>query len=266
MGVVSCFVGFSAVVDFDLRLTPKDPGQYYLMNEGGRGYNNTYTVGFDVRVRAVNGTNVAVNYVAAFCCELAQNIGTGGNTFETASLSGLAASSAGSYGTASSGIPIGGIGAQRSAYVSYLFDRYYESADLSQWIYNVENPMTHAFQLALWEITHDSDLSLTNTTGVIYTDTQVGGDTILRNNAISIAQSMIDDICSANLNSSYVSTNFNIWALTSSDKQDIILAFKKGGQEDDIIRPMIPEPSTIAIAGFATVVVLALRRLIYWDS
>ena len=258
--------GAESQVNFTLTLNQNvDPGATYTgFHEAGRGVHDVYDIGFQVAINSVNGTNVNLSPIAAFCCELQQDISTYTYTFLSQRLYKLSADEAGLAGTASSGIPTGGIGAQRAAYVSYLFDRYYISEALTGWTCTTTTPFTQAFQLALWEMTHDSDMNLKNTSGSIYVETQAG---TMQNNAIDLATTMLENVYSANISSSYVSTNFDICALTHPQYQDIILATKKGSYTTEILEPLVtlPEPTVQAlltmVAGFGWFISRARRHL-----
>jgi hypothetical protein len=263
----SSLVNFTASIDTD-----KDPGAYYNnLHQADRGFVNTFTVGFQVMINSVDGTDVDLGPIATFCSELQEPIDTESYTFTSQQLQYLAAGQADDAGTASSSIPEGGIGLQRAAYISYLFDRFYTSEALSDWTYSQTQPTTQAFQLAIWELTHDSDFSLTDTTGAIYIGDQTADSATitLRQNAIILAQSMIDEVYLANISDSYVSTNFTIWALVddtglgSTGYQDIILAVKKDSLSASTLESIItiPEPSTSALAGLAAGGLWILRRL-----
>jgi hypothetical protein len=282
--LVSLFLSFCSIasaespVNFTLSLnTKKDPGAVYdNFKEAGRGMNKPYVIGFQVAIHSVNGTNVNLAPIAAFCSELQEDISVASYTFTSRQLWHLSAGQAGVPGTASSAIPSGGIGLQRAAYVSYLFDRYYISEALSEWTYTQTTPFTHAFQMALWEMTHDSDLNLMNTSGAIYFGPQTSGSATAiaqRNNAINLAQTMLLNVYNANVSSSYVSTNFNICALASTSGngnvgfQDIILATKKGSITTETLSPLItlPEPNVQSlltmIAGFFWFICRVRRHL-----
>jgi len=260
MGLCS-IAGAESPVNFTLTLDQRvDPGASYTgFSEAGKGVHDVYAIGFQVAINSVNGTNVNLSPIAAFCCELQQDISVSTYTFLSQHLYKLSADLAGVAGTASTGIPVGGIGAQRAAYVSYLFDRYYISEALTGWTYTLANPSTHAFQLALWEMTHDSDMDLRNTSGYIYVGTQSDA---LRNNAIDLATSMLQDVRNANISSSYVSTNFDICALTAPQYQDIILATKKGSLTTETLEPLItlPEPATGSLMALFAGVGFWIRR------
>jgi hypothetical protein len=194
-----------SLVNFTVSInTNKDIGAYYdNLHEADQGFVRPLIIGFQVSIHSVDGTVVNASPLAAFCCELEESIDTTNYTFVSRSLCHLAAGQAGVAGTASSSIPEGGIGPQRAAYVSYLFDHYYISEALSEWTYTQTSPFIHAFQLALWELTHDTDMSLYNTSGDVYFGAQTSGTATKierRNNAIAIAQTMVDDVRNANIN------------------------------------------------------------------
>jgi hypothetical protein len=258
-----------ALVNFTLSLnTAKDPGQTYNnFHEAGAGIKDTFAIGFQIAINGVNGTNVNSSPVAAFCSELQESISVSTYTFKAQNLSTLAAGQAGKAGTASSAIPVGGIGHQRAAYVNYLFDCYYTSEALSGWTITTAQPTTQAFQLALWELTHDSDLSITKTTGQVYIGAQTAGTTTQitqRNNAIALAQSMIDTVRNANISSTYMSTNFSIWALVNEGSpgyQDVVLATKKTAAIDKVLEPLLPTP---ALPEPTTQALITLTAGIFW--
>ncbi len=251
------------LVNFSLSLnTAKDPGDTYTnFKKADDGISNTYVIGFQIAINSVNGTNLNLSPIAAFCSELEESISATSYTFKAQSLSTLAAGKAGVAGTASSAIPEGGIGHQRAAYVNYLFDQYYISEALSAWTFTQTQPTTQAFQLALWELTHDSDFSITDTAGQIYVGTQASAQ---RNNAIALAQSMLTDVYSANISSSYLSTNFSIWALVNEGApglQDVVLATKKTSPNDAVLEPLLPMP---ALPEPTTHALIVLSGGIFW--
>lgn len=265
------------MVNFTLSLnTAKDPGATYdNFSKAGDGIGTAFVIGFQVALNSVNGTNINLSPIAAFCSELQEDISATTYTFKAQDLSTLAVGQAGDPGTASSGIPIGGIGQQRAAYVNYLFDQYYISEALSEWTYTSAQPVTHAFQMALWELTHDDDFSITNSAGAIYVGTQTAGtatEITQRNNAIALAQSMLNTVYNANVSSSYISETFSLWALVdetgqgATGYQDVVLATKKGSSNDIVVEPLlpppaIPEPTTHALITLSGAIILFINRL-----
>lgn len=245
----------AASVTFTLSLdTATDPGATYTGHHAaGAGLQSTFVVGFNVTPSNIGGTPVSSGPIAAFCIELASSISAQTYTFDASPLNEAASAKAGQATTASSAIPAGGIGPLRAARVAWLFDNYYQSSDLSSWTQTTAEPRIHAFQLALWEISHDTDLSMTSTSGDVYIGSQ--GDT-LRDNAIALAQIWLNAAAGANITPAYESQNFDLWALTSvtgntdgQGFQDVIFALEKGSEPHDELTPLlpppqIPEPST----------------------
>jgi len=224
-------------------------------------------VGFTVDITAVDNVPTDLPAIAAFCIELAEDIGVGSYTsFDSEYLYKASAGRAGEVGTTSSNIPTGGIGQLRAAQVRYLFDQYYTSSDLGLWTQTDANPTTHAFQLSLWEITHDSDLSLSSG-GSLYIGAQTDGNPATintRNNAIALAQSWLTAIDAAGITESYQSTTYDVYTLTSTTGnglngyQDIVLASEKLTP----IVPLqpIPEPSSALLVVIGSLFALRRRR------
>jgi len=263
----------SVMVDFTLSLdTATNPSaNYNNFHEAEGGTHDVFTVGFQVQIHSIDGTTVNVPAVAAFCSELEESVSTirYDNTFEATSLSYLAGGQAGVEGTASSAIPVGGIGQQRAAYVNYFFDAYYISDVLSGWAYTEDDPKSHAFQLALWEITHDEGLSLATGEISIGLQDDGGTDVTTRNNGILRAQEMLDDVYLnlASISDTYISTNFSIWALANvgvsgeAGLQDVVLAIAKDSPTDAVLEPFLPAP---AIPEPATHALMGLFGMVYW--
>jgi len=233
----------ATIVTFDLSLHTTDPGATYSdFHKAGDGTGSAFTVGFQIGVTELDGEGVDFGSpIATFCSELEEGIGAGSHELSLVGLPALARGRAGEPGTASSGIPEGGIGVLRSARVNYLFEHHYSSRDLGEWTNTFESPEIHAFQLALWEVTHDSDLDLSRTDGQIYLGAQ--GDP-RRQNALELAQLWLDEIAAANVGADYVSQSWDIWALESvgsPGKQDILIAVAAGSPESLLLS--IPEPS-----------------------
>ncbi len=259
-------------INFTLSLnTSKDPGATYNnMHRADAGTADSFVVGFQIKLNSVDGTTLTMTPVAAFCAELQESISaTTYNTFHATDLNLLSAGRAGEAGTASSAIPIGGIGSLRASRVNYLFEQYYLSEALSEWTVTDAEPRTQAFQLALWEITHDDDLNLANTSGNIYIGTQnTDATSVRRNNAISLAQSMLDDVLNANIQSGYVSAKFDLWGLVNEGapgSQDVVLALKKDSTNhetagDLLPTPTIPEPAVISFVMLAGIGTLFIKR------
>ena len=156
--------------------------------------------------------------------------------------------------------------------LAYLFDQYYISSTLSDWTMTNANPSLHAFQLAVWEITHDFDMSLTDPNGSHFLETQNGGtNRTRRRNAVTLAQSYLDDVASTIFDSTYVSQKFDILSLVSADGnasngagfQDIVLAFDKQTPDAKTFSEtaVVPEPATsVLLLGLAAGVIAITRR------
>lgn len=197
--------------------------------------------------------------------QLAEPIAATSYTFTAGHLYEASAGRAGESATASSNIPDGGIGMLRSARLRYLFDQHYQSVRLSDWTKTTASPTLHAFQPSVWELSHDTDLSLTLDTGAIYVGTQ--SDT-LRDNAIALAQSWLEEIASADVTESYQSSNFELWSLVSASGnvnngrgyQDLILAYDKTSPDYNTLKPLLPAPEPGASILCLSAVLVALRR------
>lgn len=270
--------GFSQTLDPDVAFTVSadltaDPGQSYSgFHAAGAGLGSEFAIGFMVDITSVNGSPITLDPITSFCIELAEPIGLSSYVFDGSQLYQASAGLAGAPGTASSNIPVGGIGALRAARVRYLFDNFYQSMDITQWRSNGGGPVDpdsrklQAFQLALWETSHDSDLSLTDTAGAIYiTGTQ---GTTLGNAAVALAQNWLDAMDSAGITESYVSTTYDVWALTSSTgvggggNQDVMLPLLKGSPAHSTLVPLmpVPEPSSAALCLLGTLAAMRRRR------
>lgn len=256
-----------ATVGFTLSLdTAKDPGSSYTnFRAAGAGLQSTFVIGFNVDIATVNGSAQDINPVAAFCVELAEPIQATSYTFTAGHLYEASAGRAGEASTASSNISTGGIGALRAARLRYLFNEHYQSVRLSEWTQTTTSPTLHAFQLAVWELSHDTDLNLTNTSGSIYVGNQ---SSTLRNNAIALAQTWLNEISAANVAETYESPKFEIWSLISESGnsgngrgyQDVLLAFDKTSPDYETLKPLLPAPEPGATLLCLSATFLALRR------
>jgi len=145
------------------------------------------------------------------------------------------------------------------------------SDTLEGWAQNRKTPEIHAFQLALWELTHDSDFNITDDSGEIYIGNQTSGRNRYikeRNSSIALAQTMLNDVNTADVNNTYISDTFAIWALADAGnpgQQDVILATLKSSEnytniKDLLPAPALPEPTTHALMGLFGIVYWAGRR------
>lgn len=254
-------------VTFNLHVDSRDLGTFntgYNINNFTVGENpgtTHFAIGFDLEVTSFGGVNPNYGHnMAAFCIELEQPIGLGAATHQSINLNQISSGVAGVSGTASTGIAVGGIGLLKAAQVRYAFDNYYTSSLLSDWsVGNSLNPDYIAFQLAIWEISHDNDLSLSSTSGHVYINGAQTSDNISSANklaAINQAQAILNGVAAAGVTESYTSVNFLVVALENVDvagaQQDLVYGIE--------IAP-IPEPSEYAfIFGLLGIGFVATRR------
>lgn len=264
--VASAIVG----VDFTLSLDSNvDSGLTYNdLTKAGAGVDSSFVVGFQLEITAVDGQAVNIGPIAAFCAEIAEPVSVSSFNYDLSDIAQLSAGTAGQAGTASSNIPTGGIGDLRAARLAYLFDNFYISDSLSAWTMTDTDPTLHAFQLAVWEITHDDDLSLSS--GSIALGTQTGGTNVTRRtNASNLATSYLNTVAAASIDSSYTSSQFAFWSLTnvtgdgsgSGGYQDLILALELETPQEEQFTEVIPEPSAYSLlVGLVGCSLIGLRR------
>jgi hypothetical protein len=75
---------------------------------------------------------------------------------------------------------------------------------------------------------------------------------------------MIDTVRNANISSTYMSTNFSIWALVNEGSpgyQDVVLATKKTAAIDKVLEPLLPTP---ALPEPTTQALITLTAGIFW--
>ena len=218
-----------------------------------------------IDIEMVNGVSDPFSSIA-FSVEFEEYAVEGSNTsYSIVPLENVSSGHSGEAGTASSGIPSGGIGADRAGQVRYLFDNYYQGSSLGDWSRsnapdnpNIPDhaqggggaPDTLAFQLAVWEIAHDSDLDLDPTDGDFWID-RTGNTGTRRTGALSLAQTWLDEIAAMGIGASYLSGVWEVHALQSTDDADLLYA--------SLLPPPVPEPS-IALFLFCASGLLARRR------
>ncbi len=240
-----------STVNFTLSLDPNDSGTTFNnYHKGDHGNVDVYAIGFNTEVNFIDGNAATTGKIASFCTELEEGVSVLTYDYESRVLAEVSAGRAGQVGTASIGIPTGGIGDLRAARVRYLFDQHYQSDVLGLWTNTETSPLSQAFQIALWEVTHDGDLSLALTAGTNYIGTQT---TTRSANAVTIAQGWLDGISTANPATSYTSTTWDVWTLISSTGntatgygfQDILWATAKTDPRQATFATMstVPEPS-----------------------
>jgi hypothetical protein len=97
-----------------------------------------------------------VTNLAGFCAELEEPMGGTthyNNKYQIIPLENVTRGKAGTAGTTSLNIPIGGIGKVRAGMLRYLFDNYYKGTDIAVAAWTNDNAA--AFQFAVWEIIHE---------------------------------------------------------------------------------------------------------------
>ncbi len=162
--------------------------------------------GFEISNAAAGWTNQV-----GFCIELAEPLTSSSYSsgFSSINLENISRGLAGVAGTASSAIPVGGIGAERAGRVRYLFDNHYQGAASADWT----NEEYGAFQLALWELSHDTDFSLIDNTGEIYLGSN---GTTFDNDVRGLAQTWLDAMSALGFTSTdWGNYNTTTWTVTA---------------------------------------------------
>jgi hypothetical protein len=167
------------------------------------------------------------NY-SAFCSEMGAvvQINTEYTSFQVVPLQNLASEYAGVAGTASVLIPFGGIGITHAGIVRYLYDKHFVSTAAGSW----SPEQCAAFQMAIWEVTHDQFTAIPNFSVITpslngfyydYIANTTQGKLIL-----DTAQAWLSDVNNKSLVwSNYASTKWHIVGLQSAGNiQDLILA------------------------------------------
>ncbi|MEM6911617.1 MAG: hypothetical protein AAF555_08525 [Verrucomicrobiota bacterium] len=243
--------------------TEVDSGNTYenFSSTGDTSLSSIYAIGFQVEISNIGGTSYDFDHAyMTFCGELGESIGTNEYTFNITSLENVSRGRAGEAGHTSASIPEGGIGAFRAARVRYLYDNFYTADELSDWTMSQASPNTQAFQLALWELTHDSDLSLLDAAGNMYLGDQ---SSTTEANALLLAQSWLDSVAAADVDESYQSTTWGVWALEdigSPGNQDVLFATRIDEPEFAIFQAAaIPEPQ-VSLLGFLSLLAFSQRK------
>lgn len=257
---LSCLQAQDADFTLTLDQSTNPLANYSNYHKAGAGTGNQVTGGFQIDVTSISNTPITFsNSFAAFCIEIQEPIGLSSYTHTIVPVEEVSGGRAGEAGTASSNIPVGGIGALRAARVRALFDSFYVSPTLSDWSHTVQEPKSQAFQLALWEVSHDDDLSLSQTSGSIYIGAQSRNT---QRNGVALAQTYLDSI--SKVTASYTSTVYDVWSLENigvpEGNQDVIFATAIGSGDSDTIYSLIPEPSTSLLAILGGAFALLPRR------
>lgn len=256
LGVVGYGVPITIEVDYDYDKI----SSFENFQAAGAGMATQSVALFDNQVTHIDGVAAGSEFdhsFAGFCTELAEPISQGSYTMELVELKSIARGQAGVAGTASSNIPEDGIGELRAARIRYLFDTHYTSSEKTDWTISASN----AFQLAVWELGHDSDLSLS--TGVISVGSQ--SDTAMAAD-LNLAQDWLGEVLAANVTMDYESQRVYVWGLenTAGGAQDLLLGILKEESSaktlDNVVPVSIPEVSASAMLMFALMGLLFQRR------
>lgn len=176
-----------------------------------------------------------VTDMAAFCAEMAEAADATtnlANKYKVIPLENINRGRAGELTTESANIPVGGIGSVRAGMLRYLYDNYYTSTNANNWT----NQNGAAFQLAVWEILHESYSS--NNSFSVTASSSNGFYVLATYNTASItqAQTYLNAINALNWNNnqwmSYQSVNWHVIALEANnntnpgtpDGQDFLIA------------------------------------------
>lgn len=176
-----------------------------------------------------------VTDMAAFCAEMAESADATThliNKYKVIPLENLNRGRAGEGSTESANIPVGGIGKVRAGMLRYLYDNYYTSTNANSWT----SQNGAAFQLAVWEILHES---YTSNNAFSVTSSSANGFYVLSTfNTASIAQAQtyLNAINTLNWSNNqwmiYQSVNWHVIALEANndpspgtpDGQDFLIA------------------------------------------
>jgi len=207
-------------------------------NAGSSKFSNTPAgvLNFSVTAQSENMPPFA-STLALFCVELQQRIqrGSTGNVYSVAAVE---QASSGINAGHSANIPLGGIGADRARNLevlyAHVFNTNYNPAALT-------DVQKSAFQLAVWELSHDDGFTITSGHGTQFWVTSTGP-------SVTQAQSWVDWVA-ANYTTAPV---MELSSLHNSQKQDFLIpnyAFSP-----------IPEPSTYALLASVAILAFVLGR------
>ncbi len=191
----------------------------------GGSLGNISTGTFDITTVDAGNPSKQLTDRAAFCTELSQTLAANTNYVRH----NVAALETAPYTAGGGGlgngilIPSGGIGPARAGMLRYLFDRHYRSVNVAApWT----NDLAAAFQLAVWDVTHDHfDANnaynvASGTAPAFYSTSDV--------TARATAQTWLADINALSWTNaqweSYVSTTWHPVYLRSDTDQDLVLA------------------------------------------
>lgn len=187
----------------------------------------------------------------AFCIETNQGINSGGTDYSFDVSENLERASRGSGGSGiSQNIPggsSGGIGLDRAAYVRYMVDEYWEAVLPSGW----SNPGRDlpAFQIALWELTHDTDFSLVSDTGRSNDYYIPGGLNTTQQAVRDRAQEMLDAVSTWAGGASYdMNYSSSLWTTRLLENSSFLPFPANGEVQDLLVVTAIPEVSAVGVA------------------
>jgi MYXO-CTERM domain-containing protein len=241
----------------------------------------------DTTITSVPASGFRINIAGgadtlAVCIELGQTISTANSTnnFENATPLANAARGSGTgsgnatslitpgptgTGVANRGANVvsgiaGGIRDIRAAQIRFLFDTYWKGNNLASWTTNSTTSITEipAFQLAVWELSHDTNFRLTNQSAYP-TEFYVNNPGALTGNALTSynrAASMVAAVQAANVQASYASKT---WQVVLLENSSFAPSPANGTVQDLVYATAIPEATT-AMLTLAGLTLLATRR------
>ena len=189
------------------------------------------TIAFGITVLAVDGVPVANPTTSiGFCIELAQ-AGDSGVVldYQSVPLASLLAPDA----------------ALRVAHLSWLLDNHAPAIEPENWESSPVS-LSLAMQLAIWEVVSDSDLSLNGASDGFRVGTQTDASLA---DVVTLAESWLNGLSLAGIDSSYVSQKYVLNALANPEKQDLLFLTN------------IPEPSSMLLLATCSLALLRRRRL-----
>ncbi|MCB1234678.1 MAG: thioester domain-containing protein [Verrucomicrobiae bacterium] len=189
----------------------------------GDGKVSMAAIGIDIT--SFGGVPVSDSHIA-FCMELEQGIGAGSYTFDFED-------DPANFRNGLTAVQVGRL--------SYLFDNYYQGPVLADWGTTNGVRNEYIFQLAVWEITHDTDMSLFNSSGDLYFTGF--------SSPVVEAQIVLNALNASGTNfSAYEATAWDIQGLQHDTSQDLVYA------------EAIPEPSSALLILAAGTFFLLGRR------
>ncbi|QYY37336.1 thioester domain-containing protein [Ruficoccus sp. ZRK36] len=160
----------------------------------GGNLSDLYVGNINIAFKDTSGTSSA--NVVAFCMELSQGLNIGQ-----------------SYNYTATTLTAAGLSDAQARLVSILYDQYYAGPTTQDW--NSVN--TGAFQLALWELTHDTDGSLWSDEGDFYIQSEGSNKQVSK-----IANEYLTDIYELASDANYEPYS-QLVSLTNAESQDLIV-------------------------------------------